>query len=163
MLGPTCDAEIKMDVSKMKDGDRAGFAAFQGDSAVAEIAMENGRRTISLSRQTAKFRNANGRFFDSLDREDHAKEELKGDVVWLRVRGDFRRGQDWAEVAWSDDGNTWHWAGKHVPMRFDIGKFFMGARFAIFNYATKSAGGHVDVDKFVVRTEEHESPAGGIR
>ena len=36
MPGPACEAGIKIDVSKMKDGDRAGFAAFQGDSAVAE-------------------------------------------------------------------------------------------------------------------------------
>ena len=160
MPGPACEAMVKMDVSNMKDGDRAGFAAFQGDSAVAEVAKKDGRKTITLSRQTVKFRNDNGRFFDRVEREDHATVELKGDVVWLRVRADFRTGQDWAEVAWSDDGEAWHWSGKHVPMRFDIGKFFMGARFAIFNYATQQAGGQVDVDLFDVRMEEHEPPTG---
>ena len=33
-------------------------------------------------------------------------------------------------------------------MRFDYRRFFMGTRFAIFNYATKKTGGHIDVDNF---------------
>lgn len=33
-------------------------------------------------------------------------------------------------------------------MRFDYTKLFMGSKFAIFNYATKSLGGYVDVDYF---------------
>ena len=33
-------------------------------------------------------------------------------------------------------------------MKFDYTKFFMGTRFAIFNYATKTSGGYVDVDFF---------------
>ena len=70
------------------------------------------------------------------------------------------------DVAWSEDGETWHVAEEkeqRVPMRFDIGKFFMGAKFAVFNYATKAAGGYVDVDKFLVNAEEHELPVARFR
>ena len=163
MAGPESTATVRMDVSKMKDGDHAGLAAFQGDSAVCEVIMENGVRRVVLSRQSVEFRNDHGRFFDKLDTEEFLSAPLKGDVVWFRVRGNFRQWQDWAESAWSEDGKTWHWSGKHVPMRFNTGKFFMGARFAIFNYATKTAGGHVDVDKFVVEMEEHELPVARFR
>ena len=31
-------------------------------------------------------------------------------------------------------------------MRFDYRKFFMGTKYAIFNYATKDVGGYVDID-----------------
>ena len=163
MAGPESTATVRLDVSKMKDGDHAGLAAFQGDSAVAEVVMENGIRSVVLSRQSVEFRNDNGRFFDKLEQEEFLSAPFKGDTVWFRVRGNFRQWQDWAESAWSEDGKTWHWTGKHVPMRFNVGKFFMGARFAIFNYATKSAGGYVDVDKFVVEMEEHELPVARFR
>ena len=33
-------------------------------------------------------------------------------------------------------------------MSYDYRRLFMGSRFAIFNYATQSEGGYVDVDYF---------------
>ena len=33
-------------------------------------------------------------------------------------------------------------------MIFDYRRFFMGTKFAIFNYATKKTGGYIDVDVF---------------
>ena len=43
-----------------------------------------------------------------------------------------------------------------VPMRFDTGKFFMGATFALFNYATKEVGGLAAFDYFRVDAPLHE-------
>jgi hypothetical protein len=39
-------------------------------------------------------------------------------------------------------------------MIFDYRRFFMGSKFAIFNYATKKAGGFVDVDSFAYSVAE---------
>lgn len=38
--------------------------------------------------------------------------------------------------------------GTDFKMRFDYTRLFMGSKFAIFNYATKSLGGYIDVDYF---------------
>ena len=38
--GPACEGIVKMDVSKMKDGDVAGLSAFQGDAALLSIVKE---------------------------------------------------------------------------------------------------------------------------
>ena len=38
--------------------------------------------------------------------------------------------------------------GSEFQMRFDYMRLFMGTRFAIFNYATKTTGGYIDVDYF---------------
>lgn len=38
--------------------------------------------------------------------------------------------------------------GEPCKMVFDYTKFFMGSKFAIFNYATKDLGGYVDIDYF---------------
>ena len=53
-----------------------------------------------------------------------------------------------ASFAWSLDGSKWHNIGHELPMRFDYMRHFMGTKFALFNYATKQTGGHVDFDWF---------------
>ena len=76
--------------------------------------------------------------------------ELTQPEVWLRVDGDFRPGHnDAANFYYSLDGQKWEQIGtKDYRMRFDYRRFFMGSKFAIFCYATKKAGGYVDVDGF---------------
>ena len=61
---------------------------------------------------------------------------------------DFRLGKDIATFYYSLDGKDWKRLGSDFKMRFDFRKFFMGTKFGIFNYATKDAGGYVDVDYF---------------
>ena len=75
---------------------------------------------------------------------------LTKDRIWLRIDADFRPGQtrDIARLWYSLDGKTWNKAGGDYRMRFDWQRFFMGTKFAIFNYATKSEGGYIDVDSF---------------
>lgn len=157
MVGPESTAIVRMDVSKMKDGDHAGLCAFQGDSAVGEVVMEDGKRKIVLSRQTVEFRVADGaKRVDRIDTEVFETVPLAGNEVWFKVHGNFRLWQDWAEVAWSTDGKNWSKFSRRVPMRFNTDKFFMGAKFALFNYATLHDGGSVAFDFFRMETPEHE-------
>ena len=70
--------------------------------------------------------------------------------IWLRIDGDFQPGHnDAANFYYSYDGQEWTQIGsKNYRMIFDYRRFFMGSKFAIFNYATKKAGGYIDVDEF---------------
>ena len=43
MSGPKCSGVVAMDISKMKEGDVAGFCAFNGLSGVLAVVMENGK------------------------------------------------------------------------------------------------------------------------
>ena len=76
--------------------------------------------------------------------------ELKQNKIWLRLDGDFQaRHNDAANFYYSLDGEQWTKIGtENYRMVFDYRRFFMGSKFAIFNYATKKAGGYVDVDEF---------------
>ena len=47
--GPACEGIIKMDVSKMKDGDVAGLSAFQGDAALLSARSASSRNTLPNS------------------------------------------------------------------------------------------------------------------
>ena len=156
-VGPESISVVKLDASGMKDGDHAGLAAFNGDSAVIAVAMESGKKFIVMTEEHCVFPKGTHKV-ERVDAVEHGRAELKGDTAWLRVRCNFRPGNDWAETDWSEDGLVWHRLGKRVKTPFDYLRFFMGTRFALFNYATKTAGGHVDFDKFVFDCEEHERP-----
>ena len=66
------------------------------------------------------------------------------------IDGDFQpKHGDAANFFYSLDGEQWTQIGtKNYRMSFDYRRFFMGTKFGIFNYATKKAGGYVDVDFF---------------
>lgn len=83
---------------------------------------------------------------------EKARIRLSGKTVCLKIVADFNPGCDNATFYYSeDDGATWNRIGDEFKMRFDYRRFFMGTRFAIYNYATASGGGYVDVDYFRYR------------
>ena len=77
------------------------------------------------------------------------KEQIKfnDDVIYLKVDCDFSLYVDNAKFYYSFDNSNWQEIGDNFKMLYEL-THFMGYRFAIFNYATKSAGGFVDVDFF---------------
>jgi len=146
MVAPACFGEIKMDVSKMKNGDHAGLAAFQSDSALLSVVMENGRKRLVMSEQKSVF--GNGRQIKNVETVERESVPLTSDVVYMRIRADFRPGQDWAEADWSTDGRSWRRIGARFPLRFDWQRLFVGSRFALFCYSHEPSGGSVDFDYF---------------
>ena len=74
--------------------------------------------------------------------------DKKTKEVYFRIDADFRPGKDLATLYYSIDGDNWTKVLSDYKMIFDYTRFFMGSKFAIFNYATKKKGGYVDVDWF---------------
>ena len=157
MYGPTCSGIVCLDFSKMKDGDCAGFSAFNGDSGVLTLKktgktvnLEMSEQKVSLSDREKAVTNVDDKMIESVSLTKLAPKATK---IWLRIDGDFRPGQrggsDAANFYYSLDGQEWTQIGtKNYRMIFDYRRFFMGSKFAIFNYATKKPGGWVDVDSF---------------
>ena len=154
MEGPTCSAVVCIDYSHMKDGDCAGFAAFNGDSGVLTL-KKNGKTTylemseqkVSLTDREKAVTNVDEKMVEGIAL---TKLNPKGKQVWLRIDGDFQPGHhDVANFYYSLDGENFQPIGtKGYRMQFDYRRLFMGTKFAIFSYATKKAGGYIDVDSF---------------
>ena len=143
-----CTGEVCIDINNMKDGDRCGIAAFNGDSGVLTVEQNGRERTIVLTEEKSVFNRQHG--IERIDRKELHKATLKKSQkkVWLRVNGDFRHQRDVATFAYSLDGKKWTELPDEVKVPFDYRRFFMGTKFAIFNYATKNLGGYVDVNYF---------------
>jgi beta-xylosidase len=67
--------------------------------------------------------------------------------AFLKAECNFRDLADVASFFYSLDGKTWIPIGNQLKMEYSM-PHFMGYRFGLFNYATKSTGGFVDFDWF---------------
>ncbi len=151
MEGPTCSGSITLDISKMKDGDCAGFSAFNGDSGVLTIKKDGKKLTLVMSEQNVQLTDREKAVKEVNEKEiERVELNPKTKYIYLRIDGDFQpRHGDAANFFYSLDGQTWQPIGtKGYRMNFDYRRFFMGSKFAIFCYATKKAGGYIDVDRF---------------
>ena len=154
MEGPTCSGVVCIDYSKMKDGDCAGFCAFNGDTGALTIKCTGKQFYLEMSEQSVQLTDREKAVtkVDEKMVESVALSKLspKSKKVWLRVDGDFQPGHhDVANFFYSLDGQQWRQIGtKNYRMVFDYRRFFMGTKFALFCYATKRAGGYVDIDSF---------------
>ena len=151
--GPACEGIVKMDVSKMKDGDVAGLAAFQGDAALLSIVKEGKRSFIVGSKESVALSDED-KVVTDVKREEVYRQALKSKVVYLKMSCDFRLHQDLVTLSYSVDGKNWVEAIRGFKMIFDYRRFFMGTRFGIYNYATKNKGGFVDVESFTYKKQE---------
>ena len=160
MEGPTCSGYIRMDLSKMKDGDCAGLAAFNGDSGVLTIKKEGKKLVLQMTEQKVSLTDrekavtkVEEKIVETVDLSAAFKSQTsknKSQIIYLRLDGDFQpRHGDAANFYYSLDGQQWTKIGtENYRMQFDYRRFFMGSKFGIFNYATKKVGGYVDVDEF---------------
>ena len=153
MEGPQCCGAIEMDLSKMKDGDRAGLAAFNSDTGALTIKKNGKKRVLEMSEQKVELTERE-KAVTNVEEKVIESIELKQQKIWLRIDADFRPtggrfgGTDTATFYYSLDGEQWTKIGSDYRMSFDWRRFFMGSKFAIFCYATKKAGGYVDIDDF---------------
>lgn len=152
MEGPACSASVKIDLSHMKDGDCAGFAAFNGHSGVLTVKKQGKEYILTMTEQVVNLSDRH-KVVESVDVTEKESVSFKQKNIWLRIDGEFRPQTDKAQLFYSFDGQDWKKIGSDYQMRFDYRRLFMGTRYAIFNYAKKKTGGYVDVDEFCYQRE----------
>jgi beta-xylosidase len=77
---------------------------------------------------------------------------LMQQTVYLKIDCDFRDRTDKACFYYSLDGKAWTKVGAVLQMSYTL-PHFMGYRFGLFNFATKTAGGVADFDYYRVSDE----------
>jgi len=136
-FGPHCSATVAVDVSNMKDGDFAGLSALQRKYGFVGVKRAGSARSVVMvSAETSR-------------PAEVESVPLRGKVVHLKVECDYHNSADRAYFHYSLDGKSWTAIGRPLRMAYTL-PHFMGYRFALFNFATKTAGGHVDFDFFHV-------------
>lgn len=139
-FGPECSGVTSIDVANMKDGDFAGLALLQKRYGQVGVKMENGTKSIVM-----------------VSAESDAPVEMQRvllaqPTVYLKAECDFKNQADTAHFFYSLDGQTWQRIGGSLKMSYTL-PHFMGYRFGLFNYASKTPGGFVDFDFFHVSNQ----------
>ena len=144
ILGPTSTATIVLDDSKMKDGDQAGLAMFRDSSAWIGITRDEENYQVIMRQDITMDR----RWNTANKGEDVAHVPIRPGKIWLRVAADIHPGADRTAIfSYSTDGKTFQTLGQPFVLN-NRWQFFMGYRYGIFNYATKSLGGAIKVASF---------------
>jgi beta-xylosidase len=77
---------------------------------------------------------------------------LKQSTVYLKAECNFRDLADVANFFYSLDGKTWIPIGSQLKMEYSM-PHFMGYRYGLFNYSSKTPGGFVDFDYFRIKNK----------
>ena len=133
-IGPESTGTTAINVSKMKEGDIAGLALLQKNYGWIGVKLENGKKYIVMEKEES-------------DKSEEERVPLEQKTVYFKAECDFKDRKDVARFYYSLDGKAWKSIGTELKMSYTL-PHFMGYRFGLFNYATKTPGGHVDFDYF---------------
>ncbi|UOQ77350.1 glycoside hydrolase 43 family protein [Hymenobacter sp. 5516J-16] len=134
-FGPACAGTTALDVSHLKEGDVAGLALLQKRYGLVGVDYRNGAKSIvMISAETEK-------------PVELQRLPLTQNTVYFKAECDFTERKDVATFYYSLDGKAWKAIGAPLKMAYTL-PHFMGYRFGLFTYATKTAGGYADFDYF---------------
>lgn len=139
-FGPESSASTVIDVSNLKDGDVAGLIALQKRYGFVGVKMEeNSKSVVMISAETE----------NPIDLNNIPLESNK---VFLKIDCDYKDRTDKAYFYYSLNGEDWISIGEPLQMAYTL-PHFMGYRFGLFSFATKTTGGFVDFDYFRISDE----------
>jgi len=134
-FGPECSGVTAIDISHMKDGDYAGLLLLQKNYGWIGVKADSGTKSIVMINAASGVPVEAGRI------------PVTQKTVFLRADCDFKNLTDKGYFYYSFDGKSWTKIGSTLQMSYTL-PHFMGYRFGLFNYATKTSGGYVDFDFF---------------
>lgn len=144
-FGPECTGTVRLDVRGLRDGDYAGLALLQRHYGLVGVTRtDDDLAVVMLDAAT-----------DSV--QERERVPFRGEIVYLRAECGFRERADTARFFYSLDGREWKPIGVPLRMRYTL-PHFMGYRFALFCFSTKTPGGFADFDYFRVGQQRLGSP-----
>ncbi|KAK4235395.1 arabinoxylan hydrolase [Achaetomium macrosporum] len=151
ITGPRSSGTFRLDVSGMRDGDRAGAVLFRDQAAYIGVWKEGGNARIVMVND---LRLTEGTWTTASTGTVAATGPTVGNAqdVWLRIEADITPAFNTNTMrtttfSYSFDGRTFTRLGKPFGMT-NSWRYFSGYRYGVFNFATKALGGEVKVKSF---------------
>ena len=119
----------------MKEGDFAGLGLLQKNYGLVGVKVNGENKAIVMMNAST------GKPVEAQN------VPLSQNTVYFKAECNFADKKDVANFFFSLDGKAWMPVGTQLKMAYTL-PHFMGYRFALFNYATKTPGGWADFDFF---------------
>ncbi|WP_143316534.1 family 43 glycosylhydrolase [Clostridium sp. HBUAS56017] len=144
--GPTSSGWVKMDATNIKSGQIAGLSAFHSKYGYIGVRNDNGTKKLVQYNVTGSETSIN----------------LTNNMVYLKVDADCNT--QIAKFYYSYNGNSWTQLGSPLKMDFFYKLWFVGYRFALFNYTTGyDTSGYADFDYFKFSSTATGTGGGNIK
>jgi len=143
-IGPQCSATTAVDLSHLDEGDFAGLSLLQKNYGLVGVRLENGQKQLVMV-------NAG-----SGKPQTVQTVSINQNVIYLKAECDFTNKKDTAWFYYSLDNKNWTAIGTPLKMAYTIPQF-MGYRFGLFNFASKTLGGYADFDFFHIQNRLTET------
>ena len=132
-IGPVSIVTVKMDVSKLKDGDNSGLGIINAPSALLGVIKQKNKLFL--------------RWYDQSHNRE-IKKDLNDKLIWLRLWGNYDESK--VQYSYSLDNKSWTNIGDTIITSYQL-KTFQGVRYALYAYNTMlKDGGYADFDDFMV-------------
>lgn len=143
--GPTPVGTVAINFANMADGDICGLAAFRDGTSWIGVQRNGSSYQIQMRFNATQDQSSWATISTGTVADTAPVAETK---VWFRVTMDSTPESDkLSHYYYSTDGTNFTQLGPSYPLNTDY-QYFMGYRFAIFNFATKALGGSVQVTSF---------------
>lgn len=151
MMFPKCEAEVTVDASLMNEGDVAGLVALQSLYGYIGIYKSGGCLyliTVEKTETDAPFKIGNIDFMPGTMTDQI---RLKDTRATLCIKASFEDNADKVSFFYLNEGKYTKIGAPH-ELRFTL-EHFTGARFGLFAFSTKEAGGTATFSNFIYRYE----------
>jgi beta-xylosidase len=139
---------VRLDVSQLQEGDRAGICILQDPYAMLAVEVKDGKRRLVWQQDIV--RDAGN--FTPAERTQAVQIDS---VVYLRAT--ITKSTDKTQFYYSLDNKTYTKIGSETKMSFNL-TVFVGARFGLFCYATQEGSeGYADFDWFSTEDSFNET------
>ena len=136
---PACYAEVTLDASKLREGDRAGLCVFQ--YCWEMIGLEKDADGLALTLRTRSR-------YEPADGVEQVRIAWTQPHIRLRAEMHFSAERDIATLFYWN-GSAWEQLGGEYPLEFLL-EHFVGHRFALCIQSTREAGGEAAFSHFVL-------------
>lgn len=143
---PSCSAQVEVDGSLLNDGDYAGICALQGRYGMVAIAREDGKYYLVMKGNPGKADYTMGKTCDKTPGTEYDRISLPGAKATLKVHINFYQMADEAIFNYLIKAG-WQQIGISQKLYFGL-DHFVGCRFGLFIYSTKTIGGEVSFRHF---------------
>lgn len=138
---------VRLDVRRLQEGDRAGICVLQDPYAMIGVEVKGGKHLLFWRQDTLRVHS------DFTPKETTRNLEIDS-IVYLRASVDYSTSN--ARFYFSLDGKRWTSLGNETRLGFSL-TVFVGARFGLYCYSTKAAGGVADFDWFTTEDDFDEA------
>lgn len=154
IIGPKSSGTFKIDISAMKDGDRAGAVLFRDVAAYIGIHKDATSAKLVMVNNLNLDSNWNTKSTGTVAATGPTIATGTTDI-WLRIQADVTpafsgtTAQRTSTFWYSLDGVSFTQLGSPFTLT-NTWQFFTGYRYSVFNHATKALGGQITVKSFTM-------------